>query len=285
MHTESSGVLITAPVSVMGEPGAVLKVTTTPDPDFPATVDPALYIKGTNRVRIDGLEILPTGPIGNTAVYIENTNGVRISNNTMRDYQVSVLNQFGDHTRIDGNEVFASLAWLTGEIAEADGIIAMNGSHVHITNNMVTNALLGIFPSGSKGYMTGNTATGNFIGVILCNIPAESFELPDGSLVGSTVSATGWQVSNNTAHDNFDAGYMVIDGANNNNLANNAAWNNGTYDIDLVGPSLRFGFPTPTCFENNVEAGQHQNILIKDCGENNQINGGILVDNNVEPCF
>ncbi len=83
---------------------------------------------------------------------------------------------------------------------------------------------------------------------------------------------------------NFDAGYLVIDGANNNFLKDNNASNNGTYDIELTGDTFRFGFHTSKSFENKVVAGKFQNIRIKNCGENNTVKGGQLVDNSVDPC-
>ena len=76
----------------------------------------------------------------------------------------------------------------------------------------------------------------------------------------------------------------MIDGANNNTLENNNASNNGTYDFDLTGDTYRFGYLTPKSFNNKVNAGQFQSVTIKNCGDNNTIVGGQLVDNNQDPC-
>ena len=45
-----------------------------------------------------------------------------------------------------------------------------------------------------------------------------------------------------------------------------------------------FGFLTPKSFENKVMAGEFQDIRIKDCGQNNVVIGGQLVDNSQDPC-
>jgi hypothetical protein len=118
----------------------------------------------------------------------------------------------------------------------------------------------------------------------LCKVPANAFPLPGGKLAGSALSAVAWKIEDNHSTGNFNAGYLVIDGANNNRLKNNNASNNGTYDIELAGDSFRFGFLTPKSFDNKVVAGKYKNILIKDCGENNKVVGGQLVDNSVDLC-
>jgi hypothetical protein len=74
-----------------------------------------------------------------------------------------------------------------------------------------------------------------------------------GVPTGAQQSAVSWTTRDNDCHDNFDVGYLVIDGANNNRLTNNAAARNANYDIELVGDSYRFGFFTPTSFEDGIE--------------------------------
>jgi len=125
----------------------------------------------------------------------------------------------------------------------------------------------------------------NFIGIILCCVPDEGFTLPGGELVGSALSGTQWKATGNNATGNLDAGYLVIDGANNNLLVANNASNNGTYDIDLTADTYRFGFLTPASFENRVIAAPFANIRIKDCGNDNIISGGIVEPNDAaHPC-
>ena len=115
----------------------------------------------------------------------------------------------------------------------------------------------------------------------LCNVP-RGYILPSGEVIGSLVPGAYWKVRNNTSTDNFTTGYLIIDGANNNVLENNKAARNGTYDVELTGDSYRYGFLTPKCFNNtvNVMAGQ----TVKNCGVNNSVNGGNLVNNATDPC-
>lgn len=87
----------------------------------------------------------------------------------------------------------------------------------------------------------------------------------------------------NDASDNLDTGHLVIDGANHNFLVNNTASNNGTYDIELVWDSYRFGFLTPACFENTVIVGS-PNRTVKDCGIGNTVIGGTQIDITAAPC-
>ena len=84
--------------------------------------------------------------------------------------------------------------------------------------------------------------------------------------------------------NNFNVGYLVIDGANNNLLLNNDASGNVSYDIELTGDSERFSFFTPFSFENKVVAGKFQSISIKDCGVDNTVKGGMQVDTSVDLC-
>jgi len=108
--------------------------------------------------------------------------------------------------------------------------------------------------------------------------------LPDGDVTGAEFSATQWLCKSNQVSDCFDANYIVIDGANKNVVMNNESSNPGTYDIELVGDSYRFGFLTPTSFDNTVIVGD-DNLVVKDCGLNNTVIGGTLVDNATDPCF
>ena len=104
--------------------------------------------------------------------------------------------------------------------------------------------------------------------------------------MGSEVPATQWQVHNNLASNSFDTGYLVIDGANRNHMSNNAASGNARYDIELAGDTNRFGFFAPTSRHNQVAAGSHHGLVIKDCGQRNRLKGfDAVVDTTTDPCF
>jgi hypothetical protein len=175
--------------------------------------------------------------------------------------------------------------WQTGQLANVFGIVVINGDKVRIVRNDVSNALFGVWPCDRDGSVLDNTFHENYIGLILCTVFDGDFVYPSGDNSGTDASTNHWRVIGNLSTGNLDAGYLVIDGANHNLLKDNDASNNGTYDIDLAGDSYRFGFLTPKSFDNTVKAGLFQHVKIKNCGENNTVIGGQLVDNTQDPCF
>ena len=91
-----------------------------------------------------------------------------------------------------------------------------------------------------------------------------------------TVPATGWLVQGNTSTNNGTVGYLVIDGSNHNTLTNNQGGGNGTYDIELTAFADRFGLADlPASHDNVVNAGSHQDVKIKDSGDDNKVHGGV----------
>lgn len=282
-HTENSTVTITFPVRILGEAGAVLYFNSDPTTIAP-TLDPGFHILNTERVYIGDLEIRPIAAVGGTAILVQNSYRPRLEANAIYDFQFSILIEQGDDTRIYDNNLAATTAWQI-EFFEVHAIVNVNGDRVRAEGNTITNAFFGAWMCDGNGRFEENTLYGNYIGLILCKVPENAFPLPDGSFAGSENSAYEWRVKKNNAHDNLDAGYLVIDGANENRLSHNNASNNGTYDIELVGDSYRFGFLTPTSFDNTVIAGQYPNIIIKDCGLDNDVYGGIQVDITLDPCF
>jgi hypothetical protein len=164
-------------------------------------------------------------------------------------------------------------------------MININGDGVRVADNDVSNGLLGVFCSGSNGFFMHNDLRNNYVGMILCKVPAGSFMLPSGAVVGSDVSAKGWFVQGNSANDNFYSGYLVIDGANENLLVNNAGSGNAVYDLELLGETCLFGFSTPTSFNNTVVTGRSHHISINDFGLNNRIIGATTVTHDISvPC-
>ena len=282
-HHESGTVEINHRMSLVGEEGATL-YSKTVTLGTTGITDPAIFIHNAAGVTVQGIEFLPDGEVGGTAIFTESAPNAVISHNTIREYEYGIQIQQGDRTSIKSNTIVGSSAWLTGDLPDVEAIININGDFVEIVDNTVSNTLLGIFASDRKGKMTGNELFGNFIGVILCNAPV-IVPTPGGEIVGSETNATKWVVRENHAHDNFDIGYLVIDGANENLLVNNQGGNNGRYDIELAGDSERFGFFTPTSRETIVNAGKYKGLVVKDCGVDDTINGDVaLVDTVADPC-
>ena len=164
--------------------------------------------------------------------------------------------------------------------AGSDGITNINGNHVLIIENEISGAVFGIFASAKGGISWGNKTSSCFYGQIICNFFGANY--PDGTELKAEESGNHWLVALNESSDNFYAGIVVIDGAHHNTLLANTGSGNAAYDVDLVGPTERFGFFTPTSSKNRVYSYNDQ--VIKDCGEDNKVVGGIQVDTTVDPC-
>ena len=282
VHSESGTVEITQTVTLAGEVGAVLQSATNP---LPADeVHPALWVHGASGVVIRGIEMRPAGTIGNTGILLHNSPNASIFSDNIHDYEFSVVVEKSDQAKIWSNRVACSTAWLGGAIPEALGITVVNGSNAVIADNNVTGGLFGIWPCDEGGKVLGNKSSSCLEGIILCRVPAWSFELPDGSYAGSAQSTTRCLAQGNETFNNFAAGILVIDGAHDSKIVDNNSHDNGTYGVEMSGDSYRFGFLTPSCFNCTFVAGTHPNVKVKNCGNNNQVNGGILVDNAVDPC-
>lgn len=284
LHTENNPVTITSRVNIIGENGAILKSAVTPSTIYPLLINPAIHILNANKVKIWNVDFRPTGSVGGTAILLENSPKANISLSSFVDFQYAILLNNSNSSTIFGNNIMVPLGWQTGELPEAQGIVNVNGNHLLVANNEVSNGLIGVFGSGGYGFFLNNNLQGNFAGFVGCCVPEESFQFPGGAIVGSEDSGHHWFLTGNNATGNLHAGYLIIDGAHHNLLVNNAASNNGEYDIELAGETALFGFCTPTCFNNIVIAGRHRNILINDFGLNNIVIGGIRVNVPIVPC-
>lgn len=282
MHYESDMVIISQTVQILGEDGAVLRIDSQSDPAVTDIVlDAGLYVYNASRVVISNLEIRPQNAPGGVAILLENAPNSSIVNNKIYDHQFSVVVQNGDDSRILQNTIDGTPAWQTGALDRTVGILVLKGVRVLVSRNDVATNVFGIFASDARGKMTKNTTHDNFIGTILCKMPMDLI-LPSGVVAGSVYACNYWTVTDNNSYNNFDAGYLIIDGANNNKLMRNAGDNNGTYDYEFVGETDRFGFLAPTSRDNVAYTGD---LLTKDCGLNNTVIGTNLVDITQDPCY
>ena len=282
IHHESNTVEINHTMTVVGESGAVL-VSDTQPPTSTGIMKPALFVHNTSNVTIRDLNIKPKDEIGGVAIFIEDSPSTLIYRNEISRHQWGVIVQEGDRTLIKRNNIVASPAWQTGDIPFSQGILVINGDFVEIKSNDISSAFAGVFTSDRKGLMVDNKLHNNSIGALICTA-AGPFPTPEGNFVSAEQSSTRWIFRRNYAHDNA-FGYLVIDGAHENLLVNNRAENNSVYDIELAGETERFGFVAPTSRDNIVNAGKFDDLVIKDCGVDNQVNGGQLVDITSDECF
>jgi hypothetical protein len=285
IHTENQAVIVNKSVKIMGEAGAILKLKSDLAPiDMMVGVQPirpGLHVLNAPGTLIQDLEIQPLGADGGTAILLENAHQSAVIGCKILSFQFSVLVEKSDRAAIMRNTIVATSAWQTGAVSEAESIVIINGKSAYVSDNDVSNALFGIWPCDEWGTCERNTTHGNYIGIILCKVP-QYLQLPDGRVTGAQLSATSWKTRQNNSHNNLDAGYLVIDGSNNNLLEDNDGGSNGTYDYELVGDSHRFGFLTPFVFNNTVYAKAGQTV--KNCGVNNVVFGGMMVDTGVDAC-
>ena len=287
LHTENAALTISKSVKIIGEAGAVLELHSDLAPadttTGAVTPVPGLHILNAPGFLIQDLEIKSIASDGGNALLIENSHYSGVMRCKFTGFQFSVLVQKSNNMTIMFNTIVTSGAWLTGAVANAFGITIINGKSAYVSDNDVSNSLFGIWACDEWGTAERNFTHGNYIGLILCNVPP-SFQLPSGDIVGSETPATGWKARNNKSTGNFNIGYLVIDGANNNLLENNEASGNAAYDMELTTDTYRFGFLTPAAYNNTVNVGAYPNITIKNCGPNNTINGGVWVNTSSDPC-
>jgi hypothetical protein len=277
-HHESQTVAIPHRVTLVGEPGATLIVDTQPR-SVVSTLDPALHVIGASRVVIWGIEIEPKGEVGGTAILAERSPRLVAGRMQIRAHQVGVALHQTDHARLVHNSLAMSS---DPSIGFRQGVLIISGAHAMVASNTVSNATVGFFVSDEHGRLLGNEAFGNLLGFLICKPNPQP--APNGDLLESETTATKWLLSRNDAHAN-GWGYLFINGANDNLMAaNNRASNNASYDIELAGATDRFGPLYPTTFENTVVSSD-PNITIKDCGIDNRVVGGTLVDTDTDPCF
>ncbi len=286
LHTENSTVTVTTRgVRIVGENGAIIKCGAPTALVPPFVVNPTIHVLGVEKVNIWNIDFSPINPIGGTAILLENAPRSSVGCNTFTGFQWSVLLQNSHRSNIINNEVNTTLGWSTGDVPDAEGIININGNDVRVVDNEFRDGVLGFFAADRRGFAIGNTFTANlFAGLILCKVPAGSYQLPGGAIVGSLTSGADWFVLGNNAFQNVQVGYLVTDGANRNLLVNNRASNNGTYDIELTGATNRFGFCAPLAFNNKVIVGPHPTLTVNNWGVNNRVIGGVQSSTPVSPC-
>lgn len=285
LHRESAMVEVSIPVVIKGEPGAVLESAIPTWPAGNPVIQAALWVHNTEGAAIRDLEMRPAGGLGGTAILLDGARSAAVLQDNIHDYQYGVLVYDSDHASIWSNRVSTTTAWQTNPaVPEAHGIVVISGASAFVAQNRVSNALFGIWACDRDGIAYGNTVSANLVGLILCRVPAGSYPLPSGEIVGASASAVRWLAQGNVCFGNFATGLLAIDGSNANRILSNDSHDNGGYAIELAGDSYRFGFLTPASFDNLFVAGAYPNVQVKNCGNGNRVIGGKLVDNTVEPC-
>ena len=286
VHTETNPITITKSIIIIGEAGAVLKVNTQLshlNANGNYRINPFIHFLNAPRSAVLDLNIQPIGTNGSTAILFENSHESGVIRSKFTGFQSAVILENSDRIAIMRNTIVGTSAWKTDPNLQAQSIIIMNGLSAYVSDNDISNSAVGIWPCSKWGTCERNYTHGDFIGIILCNVPKFAI-LPNGQITGSLSPATSWKIRNNLSTDNFNIGYIVADGSNHNLLENNDAARNAVYDMELLTDSYRFGFLTPFVYNNVVNAGAYPYIRIKDCGRNSTIIGGIRVNTVTDPC-
>jgi len=268
-HVESKTVAIHKPLTLKGEPGAILTVKTAAADQYPLRVDPAIQIQGTSNVRVEGITIEPGRHVGSTAVLIEDATLVTISGNRVLNHQVGVLVEHGEGAVITGNTIMTGLRAQDSDRTERHGIVIINGRGAHVESNTISDATYGLWVSDRDGQATGNVISGSRGGIALGRVPDGRFSI-SGSDRGSETTASGWKVRGNLSSDNAHA-FLMMDGANGIAMASNQSFGSTLHDVELVCDKGRYGFVTVGSFEGWVASEGSREMVAKGCGAEDKV--------------
>jgi nitrous oxidase accessory protein NosD len=283
-HTLSGSAIINKKINIRGEDGTKL-ILGMPALQEVGAIHSGIHFKGGHEATIENIEFVPDDDIGGNVILVENSNNVRISDITMINFEFGILIEKSNNTEINNTTITGHSSWQPDLSNPVYGLVVVNGDDTKVSKNHFSNCIFGAWNCGKNGSYTDNTTTGNYIGMILCNVPA-SFPLANGNVIGSDTPATNWSATKNNSFGNFYTGYSVTDGSDGNFLSDNLSSANGGYDYEVLGDSNIFGFFTPTASNTTVILGQGQSI--KDCGVNTTIqnaSSGIIVDTSIDPCI
>ena len=285
LHTETAPIDITKRVIILGEDGAILKIKT--EVGFATAgvtpINAAIHVLNAPKTIIQNVEIHPVDADGGTAVLFENSDLSAAMSCTFKQFQLSVVVEQSNQTCVIDNTISGSTLWQTDNKGTLfGGILIINGKSSWISGNDVTNAFKGIFLSDKAGTVIRNKVRKGHGGYVLCSVHPNTIKLPKGGLTGSRTASSNWVVRNNESNDNLTAGYLIIDQANNNIIEGNTSTGN-LLDYELAGKTYRIGgIEALPSYSNYLEANATQSV--KNCGNNNTVVGGILVNLKDSPC-
>ena len=282
LHTENTRLLISSSTILIGEDGAILKVKSAPsvfDPNFVIPLNPAIHVLNAPNTAIGNISIQPIDQDGSTGILFENSAMSASMRNNFNNFQYSIIVEKSDNPVIIGNKIVASTLRTRGGVPFETGILVMNGSSAWVAQNEASGNFVGIFLCDKYGTATQNYVHDNTEGIVLCRILENMFTLPSGQLTGGLVTSSFWKINGNRSENNLVAGFTVINGSNGSILTNNPTTGNPV-DFELKGNTFILGTPVKASFNNTVNATSTQKI--HDCGNNDIITGGIL--DTATPC-
>lgn len=274
MHTETNRVTVNKRVAIIGDDGAVLKISS---PDSTYEVTPGLHVLNAPGTLIKNVEIEPVESSAWCGIMFEESPQSAVLDCKISTFWFGIAVQYSDRVTIIKNH-FVDIP--------GNGVLVNIGRSAYVADNEFEGIGTGVWLCDEWGTLERNNFHDNGTGVLLCNYPEEfGYLTPDGQPFGAERTATGWKLRNNEFTNNSNAGIAVRDGANLNLIeVNNQYSGNGNYDIIVPPDAFILGGAlfVPTAHDNFIYA--MPDVIIKDCGEHNIINGGTLVDPAIDPC-
>ncbi len=272
LHTETNRVTVDKTVKIIGEDGAVLRITST---DAVSTTNPAIHVVNAPGTAIQNVEIQPFGDGAYTAVLLDNSPQSAVLSSKIFGFPLGILVEKSDRTALINNTIEGT--------GTDNGILVNRGKSAYIANNDISGFDIGIWACDKWGTAENNHLHLSNAGFLLCKYNALfGVTIPNsGDPIGAEFSATGWKLRNNKFTDNYYAGLSVRDGSNHNLVQNNNQYSgNGTYDISIPADEDIPGFLfIPAAFKNVIQA--DSDVLIQNCGIDNVIVGGTM---STDPC-
>ena len=241
-----------------------------------AAENAGLYVINAPGTLVKNIDISPLGDGAYTGVTFFQSPGSAILSCKIEEFPLGVFVEKSDRVAMIGNEIAKASSW---------GILVNNGQSAYVADNEISETGIGLWACDLYGTCERNNYHDNvFAGLLLCQytgIFGNTFL--NGPDLDAVNSATYWKVHTNDFTNNGE-GVIVRDGSNHNFVNNNEYTDNMSYDISIPADETIQGINlfVPTAFENYIDEGQ--NVIIKDCGDNNTINGGMMVDTSVDPC-
>lgn len=272
-HMESGPIVIDKSISIEGQIGTNLIFSNL----LPAaTLTAAIHIKaGAEQSVIRRIRFTSTDPISGVCIFVDALSHVKILQNVIENFVLSIVGYQAQRLIVTQNKI-------TVGTGGAHGIMLSDGNQNVLVLNEITNGAFGIFTGGTNGISFSNQTHSCLYGQVLCKVPAGETVI-NGRTLDTQAPTINWSVKYNEANNNLFAGYLVIDGSHNNFLIYNNGSGNGAYDIELTSETGRFGFVAPASHDNRVIA--YRWLTVKDCGNNNIVNGGKKVSLVMDPCY
>lgn len=290
LHIENTRIHITHPVRIIGQNGAILQSNAVPvgfPSSFPFGLNPAIFIENANFVRIQNLKIVPDPSLGygEVAIAAFKADYLYIRNNDIQDFGGAVQTEKSNYLIVRDNHI-EGVASDAPPLFSTTTIFHYSGRFPTFFRNDVNDFNTGFFVCDRNGILLRNTANNGVFGYILCRWPIGFIKFPNDSIVGAALSSKQWLVVGNQTDTNNESGYLITDGATQNILVNNRSLNAGAYDFDFRGDAIDPDLGLlPRSSDNLFIEGRPKNVSVKDCGDNNTIIGGNLVDPTVDPCL